>query len=465
MSLDALLSIAHDEDFKNITFCKQLIQRAFQERNTVAIKSLLEKMSATFVFADKEFRRQIIEYLYRWTRSLAVDVVLDLGRDSILGNVCVLFYFITQIGPVTSEKIETFAKLSKLKYIKDPLALELIPTNAAIILNLDEKVNAINKPREIEESIEICELLFMNGLLARTNDTITGMLMLYQNSSQAKHKFKAQIVFSLLEKKLDVFLSLIKKIIKDVDDEDGLIAHYVEIYDLLVRTGLPVFFDFNKVSLELDSLFNGNFYFAKVLYESGDVGLLMPFEDIAVNHIQKVYDLETADFVTPRKRIGRILFHDVFSFRRVQQVADVTEEQVDLVKSLYEIEIEKKIREILQDQNITSHSPAEKIDVYTLKLHINNEKDLRDVGMILKGRGYPTINLDSIASNILKAVDLPVHIVFLVHTGILLDEAREKFVKQCRRARKMYCVIDSVDLTRLLCAYNKLSYAQTSCSQ
>lgn len=165
-------------------------------------------------------------------------------------------------------------------------------------------------------------------------------------------------------------------------------------------------------------------HFAKVLYESGDAGLLMPFEEIAPNHVQKVYDLETADFVTPKKRIGKILLHDVFSFRRGQQVVDVTGEQVDLAKSLYEIEIEKKIREILQDQNITSHSPAEKMDVYTMKLHINNEKDLRDVGMILKGRGYPTINLDSIASNILKAVDLPVHIVFLVHTGILLDESR-----------------------------------------
>jgi len=84
-------------------------------------------------------------------------------------------------------------------------------------------------------------------------------------------------------------------------------------------------------------------HFAKVLYESGDAGLLMPFEEIAPNHVQKLYDLETADFVTPKKRIGKILLHDVFSFRRVQQVVDVTGEQVDLAKSLYEIEIEKRV--------------------------------------------------------------------------------------------------------------------------
>ena len=134
----------------------------------------------------------------------------------------------------------------------------------------------------------------------------------------------------------------------------------------------------------------------------------------------------------------------------------MSEEQISFARELHETEIEQKIREILHDQNITTHSPVDIVDVYTLKLYVNNENDLRDVGMILKGREYPKVNLDSVASNILKAIDLPVHIIFLIHTGILDDVAREKFVNQCNRAKKMYCVVDSEDLTRLLIAYNKM---------
>ena len=182
----------------------------------------------------------------------------------------------------------------------------------------------------------------------------------------------------------------------------------------------------------------------------------MPFDKIDASQIQKVYDLDTENFVTPRGRIGKLLLYDVFSFRRARKVTRVSEEQISFVRKLRESEIERKIREILQDQNITTHSPVEKVDVYTLKLCVNNENDLRDVGMILKGRGYPKVNLDSVASNILKAIDLPIHIVFLIHTGVLDDVAKEKFINQCNRAKKMYCVVDAEDLTRLLMAYNKV---------
>jgi len=34
--------------------------------------------------------------------------------------------------------------------------------------------------------------------------------------------------------------------------------------------------------------------------------------------------------------------------------------------------------------------------------------------------------------------------------------AREKFINQCNRAKKMYCVIDAEDLARLFLAYNKM---------
>ena len=90
------------------------------------------------------------------------------------------------------------------------------------------------------------------------------------------------------------------------------------------------------------------------------------------------------------------------------------------------------------------------------KLFLNNEADLRDSAIIIKGKGYPKITLTDVAANILKAVDLPVQLVLLVHTGILFDVPREKFTTQCERAKKMHSIIDLTDLTRLLVAYEKL---------
>jgi len=82
---------------------------------------------------------------------------------------------------------------------------------------------------------------------------------------------------------------------------------------------------------------------------------------------------------------------------------------------------------------------------------------LRNSAFVIKGKGYPKVNLDSIASNILKDVELPVDIIFLIHTGILLDEAQEKFIRQCNLNKKMYCIIGPRELTKLLIAYKKIS--------
>ena len=282
------------------------------------------------------------------------------------------------------------------------------------------------------------------------------MLVLYKNASKAELRFKGEIVGSLLEKKPDVFLSLTQKVLKEVKDNDDLIKQYDDIYDFLQKGGIPVFFDFEKVFVEFDFLYNKNFYFAKVLDKMGKIELVQPFDRMSADQVQKVYDPQTGSFATPRGRTGKLLLRDVFSFRKAGEVTQASAEQITFVRNLRETEMEPRIRDIIHDQNLTAHSPTEEVDVYTLKLYVNNENDLRDVGMILKGRGYPKVNLDAVASNILKAMDLPIHIVFLIHTGILDDVAREKFINQCDRARKMYCVVDAEDLARLFIAYGKI---------
>jgi hypothetical protein len=451
-----ILSIIGEEALRNPEFCRQLLKRAFQERDDSVTRTLLEKISHVFVFSDEEYRKVLVEYAYSFAQHLRTEELLNLSRESIFGNILMIYYFIKQISPLTSEKIGKFVKLLELKYIRDPLTLEMLPTKEMILLNLDEKAASVNTPPDVEKCIELCELLFANATIAKTFDTITSMLILYKNTSKPELRFKGEIVISLLEKKLDLFLNLIQKVQSEVKDKNALVQRYDDVYDFLQKVGIPVFFDFDKVFIEFDSLYNKNFYFAKVLNKMGNVELLQPFDRMSADKVQKIYDPLTGRFATPRGRTGKLLLRDVFSFRKVGEVARVSEEQILIVKNLLETEIEQMIRDIIRDQNITTHSPAEEVDVYTLKLCVNNENDLRDVGIILKGRGYPKVNLDAVASNILKAMDLPIHIVFLIHTGILDDIAREKFINQCNLAKKMYCIVDAEDLAKLFIAYGKI---------
>lgn len=388
MSLDAILSIVTEDDFRDVGFCKKLIRRALQEKNLKATKSLLWKMSTVFVFMSEEYRKEIVEFVYSGIQSSTFETILELGSDSILGNVVVLHYFITKIGVITPDKIGMFVRLSELKHLKEPFALEFVPIEDKLILALDTRIKEIINAAQIEKAIEVCELLFKKGKLEKSKDTILGILLLYQNSQLPERKFKGDIVSALLERKLDRFLRLITNIHKGIEGKSGLVEHYVEIYDTLFNVGVPVFFEFSNFRFEFNKFYNSNFYFARFVDRSGNEDLVPPFQQIDAARVQKVYDIKTERFITPKGRIGRILLRDVYSFRKVREVTEVTTEQIDFVRKLYEDDIEEKIRGILRDQNITSHSPAEKTDVYTHKLLVNNEQDLRDVGIIIKGRGY-----------------------------------------------------------------------------
>ena len=433
------------------------MKRAFRERNLKAVRSLLDKISAIFVFSTEEFRKEIVEHLYSEINSWSFDELFEIGKESVLGNVAIIYYFLKKVTVITPERLEILSALSTLNHIEDPLIFDFIPNKGVLILDLNERVKSLVKTSTIEKAIEVCELFFTNKRLEKSKDTVSGLSLLYEHSGRPEQKFKGKIISALLNKRLDLFLSLVKKIYKDTKDKSGLLKYYIEIYDLLVRVGVPVYFEFNNFRLEFDRFYNGNFYFARILDKSGNERLLFPFEQTDAAQLQRVFDLETEAFVTPMGRIGKILLHNVYSFRKVREITEVTKEQVEITRRMLEDEIEEKIREILLDQNVTSHGPAEKTDIYEHKLFVNNENDIRDVGIIIKGRGYPKIPLRDVAANILKAVDLPVQIVFLIHTGILLDEAREKFVNQCDRAKKMHCVVDPIDLTKMLIAYNKFT--------
>ena len=143
--------------------------------------------------------------------------------------------------------------------------------------------------------------------------------------------------------------------------------------------------------------------------------------------VNELYDPKSNVFVFPKKRLGKSLIEDVFSFSKIREISEVKSEEIDRIRNLSENKIEFKLRAILEELNPTPHSPAERTDVFALKLKLNNVFDLRNAGFIIKGKGYPKITLKDFAHNLLKTLELSIEIVFYVYTGsaraILSDSA------------------------------------------
>jgi len=452
--LDTLISIATEDELSDYEFCREIVKRAINEKRKSVIKTLFEKIASVFIFRDQEKREKVIKAIYSALKNFNLQQMIEVGKETTFGNVLVIYYFTKKYKVITPENIDKVVALSELRFINDPFVLELVPLEDQMIIDLDERVGELDK-QEIAKAAKICELLFVNNLLLKNEDAIKGMLILYQNSNSPELKFKGQIISSLLKRNLALFMKHLESLGKKIKNEYDLLASYDEIYDILVRINVPVFFDYKSIKFN-NVLYNGNFYFLKFIDTSGNEKFLFPFEQVEFRNIQKIYDLNTAMYITPKKRIGKVLVHEIFSFRKITTVTKVLEANIKIVQNMSENEIEKKIREILKDQNITPHGPAERADIFTTKLFINNKRDLRNSAFIIKGKSYPKVNLEAIASNLLKAILLPVDIIFLVHTGILLDEPQNIFIQQCNKYEKMYCIIGPIELTRLLIAYNKL---------
>ncbi|XHH08261.1 MAG: hypothetical protein ACFCUE_11905 [Candidatus Bathyarchaeia archaeon] len=447
--------MATDADFKDIYFCKRIIDRSIKENRRDLFSNLLFKISPAFLFSSKEFREDIISQLFSVFNSWSFSEIYISCKDSVLGNVFVITYLIEKIRVITVEQLELMAAVLDLKQIIDPITFEYVTTLGKLVIDINEKVRAVDK-EIIGKAACACEFFFFGGKLQKSKETIQGILFLYENSSRSEHKFKARVVSSLLNKRLDLFIALINKFCKGVNDEASLKNNFSRIYDLLNSARLPIYFDSNNFRTGIDKFYNNNFFFALIVDTSGTKRLILPYDEADSKTVQKVFDIENGLFTTPLGRVGKIKLDDIFSFRKIRGVQSVSHNYIQICKSLSENEIGEKIRDIAQDLNITAHGPAELADIYFQKLHLNNDSDLRDCAIILKGKGYPKITLSDLASNILKAVDLPVQVILLIHTGILLDIPREKFTTQCERARKIYCVVDVTDLARLLVAYGKL---------
>jgi len=96
----------------------------------------------------------------------------------------------------------------------------------------------------------------VGGKLEKSKETVQSMLYLYENSTQSEHKFKGRIISSLLNKRMDLFLALMNKNYSEIVDEYSLKTHIIKVFELLVRAGIPVFFETSLFKFEIDKFYN-----------------------------------------------------------------------------------------------------------------------------------------------------------------------------------------------------------------
>lgn len=134
----------------------------------------------------------------------------------------------------------------------------------------------------------------------------------------------------------------------------------------------------------------------------------------------------------------------------------VNEQILARVRTLDEkTELEPFLREALFDPNATPHGPAEIADIFTHKIRVDSTPRL--AAFLLKGRSFPVVRPSHVAHQIYrleKIADLGLAV--LVAAGTILDQAKEQFVSTASRLGCDYCVMDAVDIGRVLIAYGFL---------
>ncbi|MCS7365358.1 MAG: hypothetical protein NDF54_07980 [archaeon GB-1867-035] len=456
---DILIEIVSSIDLADITYAKKVIKKVITSRNTRLVRMLFDKLSPPFIFSSKCFKVDILDYLSSIIlNNLSFDDVVDLGKESILGSLLALDIIIRRVKIIDCDrgKLNLLEKMSSLKFMRDPNILLIYPFEDKLILNLDERINALNETL-LRNIIKICEILFAYNLIEKSRGSCESFILLYEALRKTPdYNVRYYIVKSLIDRKATEFIAYIKKFNILINSIDNIPKYYDIIFKTLISFGIPVYFEVKNVKIN-DRLYNDNFFFLKFRDRRGNERILWPFEQIETSHVQSIYDPVFGVFITPREYFGKIKMEEIFSFRKVRQIRSVTEEEMLRVSLMDENTIERLIREILSESEATPHGPTELADILSLNILINNEHDLRNAAFIIKGRSYKRVKLKDIAVNLIKAVNIAsINIIFLVYVGVIDDQALKHFIELCEKNRKMYCIINCQSLTKLFKAYNKL---------
>lgn len=453
-SLDTLLTIKQENEFQDIQYCIRILERIFSENRRDLLDRFVTKITPVFYYADDEFRKQIILTLYSLTRNFDDATVKLLLTNSVIGNLVLLHRLLENGQLMQSNDLTKLHIIWDMQYLHDEDVLRVYPFNSTLTLNIQNQISVVNDEQILSRIIESAEVLFHEGFIKRNRDSILSFYNIYSASNSPKNKLKAELINAMLEEKIDLLASLMAKLGIDDLSRENMINKYEEIYKSLLSFRLPIYFEADNLIVK-DNTTNDNFYFLIYTDMQGNISILFPYKSTDSRTIQKVFDPHTNSFLLPKGRIGKLSIEEVHSFSKIGTVKHVDDSKVKAVKDLYETQMEDMIRQILKDYNRTADSPAERIDVLPLKIQISGPDDLRNAGFILKGRNR-RVNLKEFGANLLKAIELPIDIIFFIYNGTVEDEPIEHLIKRSNEKRTMYCVLDAYDFARLLVAYEKI---------
>ncbi|MFX0137936.1 MAG: hypothetical protein ACFFDN_30115 [Candidatus Hodarchaeota archaeon] len=454
LSIEIILNTINEMELSNIYFQKYLLYRILSENDYDNLLLLLYKNRSVFPFLNEDDRYQLIDIFMNKFLLLDYEDIIKICQNSIFGNILFIIYLIKKNRIITSENIENLNWISYLIYINDDDLYDYIPGNYKLYIKLDERVKILFL--QLEKIIVFLENMFFSNLVADSQDFSNSLIILYRLSNEQLYKFKGKIYNSIISGNKELFYNFINDISEyDIQSDDDFINNYLKVHYFLLIRKIPIFFHYENIKFNND-IFNNNAFFLICKDKFDNNIIVNPYEKISIRNIVKIFDTDSEMYVTPQSYLGPIYVKDIYSFKNVQIIDKVEQEVLEYVKNLSEDEIELRIIKILEEYNKTPHGPTEKLDIWSLRLLMYNKSDLKTAGFIIKGKSYKTIYLGDIAENLIRGVDTPVNILFLVYTGNLDDRAKDYYIKQCEVHSKQFSFINLYDLTKLFVAYNVL---------
>lgn len=449
-----ILELINEEDFHDISLVKLVAEKLFSPYDPETVREFLRKLRFSFLANDDNYRMQVLEMLADLSSSFSLKKLFIACSNTLVGNYLILTILSKRFPIISIETVKNIIEIIPYLTCMEDVCLFGYPYQEQVILDIDERIKTLNL-EEIAKLAYSCNILFNLGILRKSRETVESFQNIYQAMEEPEYNLRARLISSLLQKNFQQFSFIMKKIGYDIETEEQIISDYFNIWKFLEKLSIPVFFDVRKLRYN-GTLYNGNFFFLRYKNFEGRERIIYPFSQVNLSKVNKIYDPEADVFYTPRERYGRLLLSDIFSFREALKIKEPTCESIAKVISMTEDEIERRIREILKDANLTAHSPVELADILTLNLFVNNPEDLRLSGFIIKGRSFKKVHLNTIAGQLLQVSHSPIDIVFLVHVHPIDDRALRYFIQECESKQKNYCIINRNDLARIFMAYNMI---------
>jgi len=451
---ESLLELISEEDFYDVSLVERVAKRIFSQRDPEIVRTFLKKLHFAFLANDEGYRTQILERLANLSTNFSLDELFSMCFDTLVGNYLILLIVLKQNPILNTESIKGITELVPRLECMEDLYLFGFPYQGEVILEIDERIGRL-KLDEIKKTEITCNLLFGLGFFRKSREAVESFLRIYSAMNEPDFNLRSQLISALFQRDFNQFSFIMQKFGYKLESEEQIISEYFELMKSLERLSIPVFFEINNLRFNR-VLFNGNFYFLKYKNFEGKDRIVFPFSQVELSDVSKIYDPRANMFYTPRERYGRLVLGDVYSLREAVKVDKPSYESITNVTSMSEDYIEKRLREILKDANLTAHSPVELADVLTLHLFVNNPDDLRLSGFIIKGQSFGSIHLNTIAGQLLQVSHSPVEIVFLIHVPSIDDRALQYFIQECESKQKNYCIIDRNDLARIFMAYKMI---------